>query len=216
MIAEIIPEAYDAVGHKTFFPGRKRGRDMWLSYPIGRFATCPLSNWCRTLEEVRKFLLHCRYVSDEKQFDKRDHWMSPEEFERRKAGDCDDFALWAWRQMIALGFPARFVAGSAGKYGAGHAWVTITKDGKHLLLEPLAATVGLELPRLSIIRYQPMVSVEWTGGRLHYCNHDKRNFNPSLRRALPLVIEWLNFWARFWSRWIRAWLRRLGAQRTRA
>ena len=204
MIAEVIAAAYDVHGKETFFPGRNKGRNTWRSYPIGRFATCPLSTVCSSVEEVIAFLKTCRYVSDQKQFGQRDYWMSPDEFEVKRMGDCDDFALWTWRQMMALGYPARFVWGRAGRYGAGHAWVTIARDGKDFLVEPLARWVGRRLPRLSAIRYQPMASVEWVNGKAHYFTHEKRSYSPSLAEAASLVLEWLAFWPRLWPRF--AWL----------
>ena len=126
--------------------------------------------------------------------------MSPDEFELKRMGDCDDFALWTWRQMMALGYSARFVWGNAGRYRAGHAWVTIARDRKHFLVEPLASWVGEKLPRLSALRYEPMVSVEWVGGKAHYFSHEKRSYRPSLPEMGTLVLEWLAFWPRFWPR----------------
>jgi hypothetical protein len=202
MIAEIITAAYDIDGKETFFPGRKKGRDTWRRYPIGRFATCPLSRECSSVEEVIGFLETCRYVSDEKQFGEQDHWMSPDEFEVSRMGDCDDFAVWTWRQMMALGYSPRFVWGRAGRYGAGHAWVTIARDGKHFLVEALASWVGERLPRLSALRYEPMASVEWLGGKAHYFTHEKRFYRPSLSEIGTLVLEWVAFWPRFWPRYV--------------
>ena len=67
----------------------------------------PLSVECKNLEDLRGFLRKCRYVSDEEQFGLADFWMPPEEFERSRKGDCEDFALYAWRQLLSLGYSAR-------------------------------------------------------------------------------------------------------------
>jgi hypothetical protein len=100
-----------------------------------------LSFWCEDLVELREFLRGCKYVSDVEQFGEKDYWQPPDEFEKTKAGDCEDFALWAWRQLVHMNYPARFVVGSASRYGEGHAWVRFAKDGKIYLLEPLARGV---------------------------------------------------------------------------
>src|SRR5262250_3356035 len=123
MISEIFREAYDTQGRLTFPPDlRRRGR-FPTSFPVGRYLTQPLSVQCKNLEDLRTYLCHCRYVSDEEQFGRRDFWMPPEEFERSRKGDCEDFALYAWRQLLSLGYSARFVVGSHGRYSEGHAWV---------------------------------------------------------------------------------------------
>jgi predicted transglutaminase-like cysteine proteinase len=80
---------------------------------MGSFLSQPLKIVCRDVDEIRAFLRTCRYVSDVEQFGMKDHWMPPEEFERVRRGDCDDFALWTCRQLLSLGYNARFVAGSA-------------------------------------------------------------------------------------------------------
>jgi hypothetical protein len=63
------------------------------------------------LPDLRRFLAGCKYVSDEEQFGERDYWQPPELFEECRKGDCEDFALWAWRQLLHLNYPARFVLG---------------------------------------------------------------------------------------------------------
>jgi hypothetical protein len=104
---------------------------------MGRYVTQPLSVTCRDLEDIRRFLMSCRYVPDKAQFGREDFWMLPEDFERRRQGDCEDFALWTWRQLLNLGFAARFVGGSAGAYGRGHGWVTFERDGRTFIVESL-------------------------------------------------------------------------------
>jgi len=89
---------------------------------------------CRDIDEVRAFLSTCRYVSDREQFGVEDHWAAPEQFEQTRRGDCDDFALWTWRQLLGPGYNARFVVGRAGKYRGGHAWVTFELGDKTFLV----------------------------------------------------------------------------------
>ncbi len=201
MIAEIIPEAYDFHGKPTSTPMSKRQkRTFEPNFPMGRFLTQPLAVRCADIRELSRFLRSCKYVSDQEQFGRKDYWQPPEEFERTRRGDCDDFALWTWRQLIDMGYRTRYVVGRAGRYGDGHAWVTIEKNGKRFLVEPLMCRCGESLPRLSAIRHEPYGSVEWDGERLHYFFHEQRSYNPSLRSVLSLFAEWLFFWFAFWMR----------------
>jgi hypothetical protein len=196
MIAEVFPEAYDAEGRPTFRPDQRRRRRFPSSFPIGRYISQPLSVACKNLEDLRTFLRKCRYVSDEKQFGLPDFWMPPEEFERSRKGDCEDFALYAWRQLQSLGFRTRFVGGKNGRYGDGHAWVTFERDGKVFLLEPQASSFGPRLPRLSTLGYKPDVSVEWDGKKAHFYFHKEREFALPARQMPSLVVEWVYFYAR--------------------
>jgi Transglutaminase-like superfamily len=116
---------------------------------MGTYLSQPLSVSCSSILELRAFLMQCRYVSDQEQFNKPDYWMPPEEFEQRKKGDCDDFALWTWRQLMAMGHRCRFVVGRAGRYGDGHAWVTLTEHETNFIVEPLSAWLGERFPCLA-------------------------------------------------------------------
>jgi len=141
----------------------------------------------------------CKYVSDQEQFGEEDYWQPPEQFEETKRGDCEDYALWAWRQLLQMNYPARFLMGAAGRYGEGHAWVTFEKDGKAFLLEPLAWPAGLSLPRLSIIRYKPRFSVALDGDKVCYYEHEEKKLQGSLPQITSMTFEWLFFWFRFWA-----------------
>ena len=55
---------------------------------------------CNSLEDLRVFLRKCRYVSDEEQFGKKEYWMPPQDFERSRKGDGEDFSLYAWGQLL--------------------------------------------------------------------------------------------------------------------
>jgi hypothetical protein len=147
---------------------------------------------------MRTFLSGCKYISDQEQFGKKDYWEPPEDFEKTRKGDCEDFALWAWRQLLQMGYPARFVAGTASRYGEGHAWVTFQKDGKNFILEPLYWPLGEKMARLSTLRHRPRFSVEWDGSSIHYYSHEERKYNPTLLELFPLVAEWLSIYTRYW------------------
>src|SRR2546423_1001091 len=121
MIAEVLPDRYDISGRKVFRPDQRR-HGLRSTAPFGRYISQPLSVHCRDMNELRRFLLTCKQVSDEEQFGKPDYWQPPEEFEKTRKGDCDCYALWTWRQLVEMGVDsARFVAGRVGRFGAGHA-----------------------------------------------------------------------------------------------
>jgi hypothetical protein len=192
MIAEIIPEAYDAIGRQVSSPFERR-RGFHPSFPIGRYIRQPLTVECKTIAAVRAFLAGCRYVSDKEQFGKNDYWQPPDEFEKRRQGDCEDFALWTWRQLLNLGYDARFVAGSCGRYGTGHAWVEYFEDGKCYLLEPLANRLAA-IPRLFTTRYSPKLSVSWDGKTIRYFSHTKPPTPLTLRTVAPLLLDYIIVW----------------------
>ena len=133
--------------------------------------------------------------------------MPPEEFEQRRQGDCDDFALWTWRQLLALGHQARFVCGQSGRYGVGHAWVTFERDGRTYIVEALVARAGPTFPRLSTLRYKPNVSVTWDGNSLRYYEHEHRG-EPRVGEIAPHLPEWMLFWLRTRPKaWVNRFLR---------
>ena len=159
---------------------------------MGLFGSQALKLVCRDMDAIRTFLLTCRYVSDREQFGVRDHWMPPQQFEQTRRGDCEDFALWTWRQLLSLGYSARFVVGMAGGYGEGHAWVTFRAHDQVFIVEPLLARYR-KFPRLETLRYRPAISVEITGSHVKFFDHAKRVHEPPFRVVAPFVLEWLVF-----------------------
>jgi hypothetical protein len=208
MIARVFPEAYDAHGKKVLQPHSRR-KGWYSTAPMGRYVSQPLTVKCDCILDIQRFLSGCEYVSDEKQFGKKDYWQAPEEFERTKKGDCDCFALWTWREFLALGFDARFVTGRSGRYGEGHAWVQFSRDGRDFLIEPMMARVGYSMPRLSTLQYRPRYSVAWDGTKLSFYSHEDRRREPPFVKVLASVPDWLIFWAFFWVMWSLAWIRLL-------
>lgn len=90
MIAEIIPAIYDVAGRPVALVSKKRKRLFHGTFPAKRYVSQPLAQQCESIADLRRFLSECRYVSDEQQFNRRDYWMPPEEFKKRKQGD------WFW------------------------------------------------------------------------------------------------------------------------
>ena len=89
----------------------------------------PLARW----EDVRDFLTGCLYAKDDVEHDRRDVWLHPEDFEKSLKGDCEDHALWAFVQLARLKWDVRFTVGIWD--GIGHAWLTVYRESKVLLLE---------------------------------------------------------------------------------
>ena len=191
MLVEIDPSIYDVDG-RPVAGVRRRHRLARPNVPFGRFLSQPLTQRCSSLEEVRAFLRTCRYTSDQRQFGKDDYWCPPEHFEISRRGDCEDFSLWTWRQLIDLGYECRFVAGSAGFYGTGHAWLTLKIDGRYYLLEPQARR-SKKLPRLVVAGYNPVFSVEWADGRAKFYEHEATRRYERIATYVKLGPEWLLF-----------------------
>jgi hypothetical protein len=198
MIADTFQGLYDFDGKHILHPSKKR-HPSFEGRPMGSFLSQPVKVVCRDMNEIRAFLSTCRYVSDREQFGVADHWMSPEEFEQKRQGDCEDFALWTCRQLLGLGQRARFVVGCAGRYGAGHAWVSLRVGDQIFIVEPLLARLQT-FPRLETLRYKPVLSVEGTGSHVKFFEHAKRADELPLRLVVPLVPEWLLFQLGVWFR----------------
>jgi len=163
---------------------------------MGRYLSQPLIK-CTTIDDVRRFLATCCGVSDKEQFGKDEYWLPPEDFEKTRKGDCEDFALWTWRQFLEMGYNARLVVGRAGRYGTGHAWVAFEKGGKYYLVEPQFRFFGESFPRLSTLRYEPKFSVSWDGDKVSFYEHSPRK-NARILPLIPLIPEWVLVWGEVW------------------
>lgn len=206
MFVEVVREAYDFYGEQISKPSKRKHRFFKPDFPLGFYVRRELLHTFKTFDELRFFLKTCRYVSDQQQFGVRDYWMPPDEFEQKRKGDCEDFALYTWKQMFSMGYDARYVVGFAGFYGMCHAWVTAKIDGTDMLVEPLLSRLK-RMSKLSSIFYRPIVSVSWDGNDVRYYEHQRLSYVPKLKEIIPLLVEWLRIvpvfligaWARyFW------------------
>jgi hypothetical protein len=141
----VLPHfAEDFPGKRVFIiselPG---GEDQWIgihrrnanlgnTHPWNRYFNKPLNTHPTTLSDIEAFLLSCKYRSDRITRSQSDFWEPPDIFKKRKTGDCEDHAIWAWRILDDLGYKARLVLG---KYKRWHAWVHIFTNGRAYLLE---------------------------------------------------------------------------------
>jgi hypothetical protein len=199
MFLEVIPELYDAAGRRSYKPHLKKGLPP-PSFPFGRYVARPLQINCVSLQELRTFLTGCKQASDKETFGKSDYWLPPDEFEKTRQGDCDEFALWTWRQLMQMGYKSRFVAGLFGRYRAGHAWVTFEYQGKAYIADGTRAPLGMNLPRLQTLKYHPIYSVEWDGKNILFYSHAKTTPQIGFIQLVFNWPEWFLFWLTFWAK----------------
>lgn len=83
------------------------------THPWSRYFNRPLEFNAMNLQQVARFLRRCRYQYDQATRSRRDYWEPPDEFEKRRRGDCEIHAIWAWRQLDALGWATRLDWSSA-------------------------------------------------------------------------------------------------------
>jgi hypothetical protein len=118
------------IAPKYFGPGSQHSFDWYLQQD-SRVPVKSIGGICRWLRA-------CRYTTDNERFHTLDYWQHPVEFERTREGDCEDHALWAWRKLIELGYPAEIIVGTSYCYnlqGEYHAWVVFTRREQRYLLE---------------------------------------------------------------------------------
>lgn len=97
----------------------------------------------QSIDDIVTWLASCEYVTDVELFNEADRWQHPGAFEQLRRGDCEDFALWAWRKLAELGVDAEFYVGRIvcdddDERARQHAWVVYCVDGTDFLLEPAA------------------------------------------------------------------------------
>jgi hypothetical protein len=124
-----------AVPPGAFGPGSRQ--------PFARYFEGESSVAVRSIDDIVTWLQSCEYVTDIELFQERDVWQHPGAFEQRRRGDCEDFALWAWRKLAEVGVDAEFCVGRVlcderPEIDRQHAWVVFRVDGTAFLFEPAA------------------------------------------------------------------------------
>jgi hypothetical protein len=108
-----------------------------------------------TMDDIVRWLAECRYESDASLFLESDYWQHPHTFEQLRRGDCEDFALWAWRKLIEIGIDADLVIGRRvppGAENSRHAWILYRDGGEEFLFEPVLCERGEAVRRVSAVR----------------------------------------------------------------
>jgi predicted transglutaminase-like cysteine proteinase len=131
---------------KAFGPGSRRHFSHYLE---GDSAVR-----VQSIDEIVEWLLECQYVTDPELFKEQDFWQHPSGFESLRRGDCEDFALWAWRKLTEVGVEAEFYVGQVRgepelRGNRQHAWVVYRADDDDFLFEPAARNRERMIRRLA-------------------------------------------------------------------
>ena len=111
--------------------------------PFAEYFRGPSSVPVQSIDDIVAWLQTCEYVADLELFHERDVWQHPASFEKLRRGDCEDFALWAWRKRGEIGIDGEFIVGrvvsdDSTAIDRQHAWVVYRVDGTEFLFEPAA------------------------------------------------------------------------------
>jgi hypothetical protein len=143
----------------AFGPGSRR--------PFAEYFEGDSSVRVQSIDDIVSWLQGCEYVTDVELFHERDYWQHPSAFEQRRCGDCEDFALWAWRKLAEIGVDADFCVGSvisldeSPEIDRQHAWVVFRAGDTAYLFEPAARIGSLMIRPLAdaIHEYVPHFAV---------------------------------------------------------
>ncbi len=145
------------------------------------------SSTAGSVREVLEFLESCEYASDQELFAEPDYWQHPRTFESLKRGDCEDFALWAWRRLIEIGFEAELIVGwsLSNDDPCRHAWLVFQHDGREVLCEPTRGVRADAIVPLNDVRtqYVPEFGVDRRGERFAFSGYLYMLKHPELKRA---------------------------------
>lgn len=151
----------------AFFPPRDPWRRLAIRPPLHAFGPGARQDFgwyfqgesevdVRQLDDVLGWLAQCEYTTDHEAYQVTDFWQHPRTFELMRRGDCEDFALWAWRKLVDLGFDAQFVVGytiAGPEAGRRHAWVQFRDGDIEYLLEPCLKGAEHALRPLQEVRH---------------------------------------------------------------
>ena len=108
-----------------------------------------------SLDDILEWLATCEYETDASLFREADYWQHPHTFEQLRRGDCEDFALWAWRKLVELGIDADLVIGRRvppGSENSRHAWILFRSGEDEFLFEPIVRDRDAAVRLLTTVR----------------------------------------------------------------
>jgi hypothetical protein len=108
-----------------------------------------------SLDDILDWLGTCQYETDASLFREADYWQHPHTFEQLRRGDCEDFALWAWRKLVELGIDADLVIGRRvppGSENSRHAWILFRDGEDEFVFEPIVRDRRTAVRRLTAAR----------------------------------------------------------------
>jgi hypothetical protein len=171
----------------ALFPPRDPWRRLTLRPPVHAFGPGARQDFAwyfqgesevhvRQLDDILAWLGTCEYMTDHEAYQVTDFWQHPRTFELMRRGDCEDFALWAWRKLVELGFDAHFVVGYASvgpEAGRRHAWVQFHDGEMEYLFEPCQRVQAHAVRPLHSVReaYLPEYGVDRTGTRFAFAGY---------------------------------------------
>lgn len=141
-----------------------------------------------SFDDVLDWLAECRYESDASLFRESDYWQHPRTFEQLRRGDCEDFALWAWRKMVELDMDADLVVGRRvppSAENSRHAWILFRNGTDEYLFEPVCRDRDAAVRHVSVVRpnYIPEFGVARDRQRFYFAGYAYFLQNRHLGRA---------------------------------
>ena len=112
----------------------------------------------RSVDSLFSVARSFRYVPDPPEYDQ---WQSADETAARKSGDCEDKALWLYRELKKNGYEdVHLVVGRFRPFDRTlHAWVFYTDDaGKNVILDPTTQRRPWHAEEFSKNYYLPLFS----------------------------------------------------------
>jgi hypothetical protein len=108
-----------------------------------------------SFDELVHWLSQCSYDTDARLFREEDFWQHPTTFEHLRRGDCEDFALWAWRKLLEMGVDADLVIGRRvppGSANSRHAWILFRVHEGEFVYEPAVRERALAVRPIDVAR----------------------------------------------------------------
>lgn len=143
--------------------GARRGFDWVFEGESGVFV--------ESFDELVHWLSECSYETDTRLFQEEDFWQHPTTFEHLRRGDCEDFALWAWRKLLEMDVDADLVIGRRvppGATNSRHAWILFRNEGGEFLFEPAIRDRTLAVRPIDTAREDYIPEFGVTRGRRRY------------------------------------------------
>lgn len=151
---------------------QKQTRQNWFGHKARPMRRLQTLNWknnvlnshlvfeANSIAQIDEWINSGSYVSDERLFGQADRWQLPSEIEKYRCGDCEDFSLWAWVQLLRMNVNARFMLGGLFDNELNHAWVCIyNKDGVKVL-ECTPSQFNVPIAAKNAPEYLPLLSLD--------------------------------------------------------
>lgn len=130
-------------------------------------------------------------MSGQEQFGKSAYWMPPENFEKSRKGDCDDFARYAWRRLLEMRIT---LCGWNDRRRLPKTCLGNFRKRRQAFSRGVQAPFpSLRFPRLEALRYRPDVFVEWDGHKPKFLFHKPKRYLPPTNQMPWLILERLLF-----------------------